>query len=70
MQKEIELAKPIRWLTCCCCGSETRGRQHYNRDTGYGLCVNCITLCSRNMMTKDMEDCYGVRGVHYDVQES
>jgi hypothetical protein len=62
-----EQTKQIRWLTCCCCGSETRGRQWWNRDTGYGLCPACIPLCSRCATPEDMGSLYGVRGVHYDI---
>lgn len=27
--------KPIRQLSCACCGAYVRGRQWHNRDTGY-----------------------------------
>lgn len=60
---------PIRTLTCCCCGEATKGRQHWNRDLGYGLCVACIPLCERNETSGSFESCYGVRGVHFDVKE-
>lgn len=62
--------EPIRRLTCCCCGESTMGRQWWNRDTGYGLCVKCIPLVSRpiNLEGTTMERLYGVRGFHYDVE--
>lgn len=59
--------QPIRFLTCCCCGGSAIGRQWWNRDTGYGLCVNCIPLCSRGETPEDFTRLYGVRGVHFDV---
>lgn len=65
----VESDKPVKNLTCCCCGAHTRGRQWHNRDTGFGLCVNCIDFCHRNTTDADFERSYGVRGVHYDVKE-
>lgn len=61
--------KDIQHLICCCCGAETRGRQWHNRDTGYGLCDRCIDLCRRKMTAADMQSCYGIRGVHYDLPD-
>jgi len=57
-----------RRLTCCCCGESTRGRQWWNRDTGFGLCIHCIDLCKRGMTEQEFDRCYGVRGVHFDVK--
>ena len=62
--------KPVRTLTCCCCGGETRGRQWWNRDTGYGLCVDCIDFCHRGVNDATFADYYGERGVHFDVVEA
>ncbi|MEJ7804384.1 MAG: hypothetical protein WKG03_00465 [Telluria sp.] len=59
---------PVVHLTCCCCGAATRGRQWHNRDTGYGLGVECIEFCSRNTSPEDFERCYGRRGEHFDVE--
>ena len=61
--------RPVRGLTCCCCGASTRGRQWHNRDWGYGLCVKCIDYCARNITPDQHRSNYGVRGVHFDVQE-
>lgn len=46
------------------------GRQWWNRDTGYGLCVDCITFVGRGQSDEDTERQYGVRGVHYDVEST
>jgi len=59
--------KPVRALTCACCGEPTKGRQWPNRDAGYGLCVPCIPFVSRGVSADDMRDSYGDRGTHYDV---
>jgi hypothetical protein len=63
--------KRPRRLICACCGSETIGRQWWNRDTGYGLCTDCIDFVanSKGMMPEEMERSYGKRGVHYDVPQ-
>lgn len=65
------LREPIRRLYCSCCGGVTRGRQWHNRDTGHGLCVDCIPLVSRPKFStpEDVQRNYGVRGVHYDLPE-
>lgn len=60
---------PVRRLTCCCCGAATRGRQWWNRDTGFGLCTDCIDFCARNTTPEDFQQSYGDRGVHFDVKE-
>lgn len=63
----IVLQKP-RTLICCCCGSETQGRQWYNRDIGYGLCADCVPRCSRGETPASMKEMYGIRGMHYDLK--
>ena len=57
----------IRPLTCCCCTGETRGRQWYNRDTGYGLCDKCADWIERNENLLTMHQNYGIPGIHYRV---
>jgi hypothetical protein len=59
---------PVRTLTCCCCGGTARGRQWHNRDTGYGLCPNCIDRCEADVPVGHTTRSYGVRGIHYDVE--
>ena len=57
----------IRRLRCCCC-DERAGTwaQHWNRDTGYGICPSCVTR-QRKRGTDDAEilRLYGVAGVNY-----
>lgn len=60
----------IRSLSCCCCGNTTRGRQWWNRDTGFGLCDNCITFVGdADVPVGETTQSYGVRGFHYDVSK-
>jgi hypothetical protein len=73
-EREAELLPPLtlapaRCLLCSCCGAVTRGRQWHNRDTGYGLCVDCVDFCHRNTSDVDFQRSYGDRGTHYDVAD-
>ena len=61
--------RPIKTLECCCCGQETRGRQWWNRDTGYGLCAKCAVHAKKGYDAEEMESCYGKEGIHYNVEE-
>jgi hypothetical protein len=58
------LEKPHR-LLCPCCGQVTRGRQWWNQDAGTGLCEACIAFVTPT--TDDMQQSYGIRGIHYDL---
>ncbi|STQ90031.1 hypothetical protein [Iodobacter fluviatilis] len=69
-QKEatsIKTDKP-RTLTCCCCGNSTRGRQWWGRDNGFGLCTDCISFCEADVGQGEKTESYGIRGVHFDLQ--
>jgi hypothetical protein len=58
--------QPVRWLTCNCCGAHTRGRQWFNRDTGYGMCVACIAFVRKQGMSEaEIHDLYGAEGIHW-----
>jgi len=62
--------KPIRRLTCCCCGESTRGRQWWNRDNGFGVCNNCVTRqLERGETAENIESYYGIKGTHYTIQD-
>jgi hypothetical protein len=76
MDQTKESLKPIRVLECCCCGESTRGRQWWNRDTGYGICGACIKWfrTSRKPDRDDpreseeqIRDYYGIEGIHFNV---
>lgn len=58
---------PIRRLTCCVCGSDAgRWHQHWNRDTGYGVCRKCVAwVRGRGEEPEEIEDLYGIEGVNY-----
>lgn len=62
MEKQIRLTAK----TCCVCGDGTKGAQHWNRDTGYGICPKCIAwLRSKGTSEAELLDLYGVEGVNY-----
>ena len=55
-----------RNLICCCCGAQAgRWQQHWNRDTGYGLCAKCAAWIPRRWPETDMEQTFGKVGVNY-----
>lgn len=54
---------PVRNLVCCCCGDRCRGRQWWNRDTGFGVCVRC-------WQQNPDERLYGKPGVHHSIDEA
>lgn len=59
----------IRNLKCACCGGYTRGRQWFNQDTGYGLCVKCADWIATRETQEMMDATYGKRGESYDIKE-
>jgi hypothetical protein len=69
-QVAVILREPVRTLTCCCCGETTKGRQWWNRDTGFGICAACITRLAGRETPEDTVSLYGIRGVHYAVEET
>jgi hypothetical protein len=57
-------------LTCCCCG-ESAGNfaQHWNRDTGYGICAKCIAwIRSRGESESEIKSLYGIEGVNFEAR--
>ena len=57
---------PVLTLECNCCAAATRGRQWWNRDTGYGMCMSCIEwVRSRGMKEEESQNLYGIEGVHW-----
>jgi hypothetical protein len=56
-------------LDCCCCGGYVKGRQWWNRDTGYGICPSCAEWISKRETPETMRNNYGVEGVHYNLKE-
>lgn len=55
-------------LECCCCGGDAGDfKQWWNRDTGYGICVGCVTEQLELYGPEMVRDYYGEAGVHYEA---
>jgi len=59
----------VRRLECAVCGGDAgRYEQHWNRDTGYGLCRGCAEwLIARGTPPEEMADLYGRPGENYEA---
>ncbi len=57
----------IRYMSCCVCGGDAgRWHQHWNRDTGYGICAPCVTYCkSLGDTDAEIADLYGIEGENW-----
>ena len=67
---EIKIDKPMTAKVCCVCGGATKGVQHWNRDTGYGICPKCIAwLRSRKTTESEILDLYGKEGINFPKGE-
>lgn len=56
-------------LTCCCCGRYTKGKQWWNRDKGFGLCLKCWNWISQTNTIEYMKSTYGITGIHCAIRE-
>ena len=59
----------LRRLTCCVCGSQCRGRQWHDRDTGYGICLSCAAEQVDIFGYAEARRLYGRRGVHWGAYD-
>jgi len=64
-----ERKKPIKWLSCTCCGEQFQGRQWWNQDCGYGLGDCCLEYCGVDPNGGEVE-CYGMPGIHFLIPET
>lgn len=56
----------MKRLTCGCCGEAALGKQHWNQDTGFGLCARCVPVIANNPRAGEEElRGYGTAGVNY-----
>jgi hypothetical protein len=58
---------PKRYLTCAVCGTDAgRWHQHWNRDTGYGVCAECVTWTRKRGVSEwEIENLYGKEGINW-----
>jgi hypothetical protein len=64
-----ERRKPIKWLSCTCCGEGLQGRDWWNQEPGYGLCDSCVKLCCGQIEPGQESETYGVAGVHFLIPQ-
>ena len=69
---EVQPPQPFHRLTCCVCsGDAGRWQQHWNRDTGYGVCLSCIKWQrGRRMSETEIADLYGAEGINWGKTET
>lgn len=67
--------KPVRRLACACCG-EAAGHweQHYNQDTGHGICADCVAMIRERFVSSEgkrgesdaeIVRIYGLEGINW-----
>lgn len=61
--------KPIKDLTCTCCGEYFQGRDWWNQEPGYGLCDSCVPMCCGPIELGQETSTYGVAGIHFLVPQ-
>lgn len=61
----------VRGMTCFFCGDHAgRWEQHWNRDTGYGICKPCVLWQkSRGMTDAEVLNLYGQEGINWGYNE-
>lgn len=62
----------LHHLTCCVCGEAAgRWKQHWNRDNGWGVCVDCVQDArNRGEPETEIADLYGEEGVNWGAPSS
>ena len=71
-QHSVIGSKPVENLTCCvCAGDAGKWKQHWNRDTGYGVCNDCVTMLRFSGYTEEtITDYYGTEGINWGKSPS
>lgn len=60
-----------RHMACCVCGDFAGcWQQHWNRDTGFGICVSCVQWVRKRGETEtEIADLYGKEGVNWGASD-
>lgn len=54
----------MAYLRCGCCGERAEGgKQHWNQDTGFGLCAKCVHYIAKK--NPEELNSYGTPGVNF-----
>lgn len=64
-----ERKKPIKYLSCTCCGDGLQGRDWWNQEPGYGLCDKCVEFCGAPTKLGEYSQTYGVAGIHFLISQ-
>lgn len=51
--------------TCCCCGSSAFGKQWWNRDTGFSVCIRCVERFPNDHTRESV----GEPGIHWGTDD-
>ena len=64
---KLKSGQQCRRLYCCVCGGYAGSwQQHWNRDTGYGVCVSCVAwVRGRGMPEAEIISLYGDQNVNW-----
>lgn len=56
-----------RHMSCCVCGNDAgQWQQHWNRDTGFGVCTYCVTwLRGSGESEAEILSNYGKEGINW-----
>ena len=59
----------VRRLRCCRCGEDAgTWQQHWNRDTGWGVCAACVVReRAYGAGDAEIDRLYGVAGINYEA---
>ena len=55
--------------SCCICGRNAYGKQWWNRDKGFGLCIDCAEKWIGKTDRQEFERSYGRAGVHWGAED-
>ena len=64
-----ERKKPVKWMSCTCCGDSMQGRNWWNQEPGYGLCNDCVPRCCGNIKPGQESQTHGVAGIHFLIPQ-
>lgn len=55
-------------MNFCHCGADAgKFQQHWNRDTGWGVCKSCVNIAKRSSTPEEIKSMYGTAGVNYEA---
>ena len=57
----------MKRLRCSVCGAAAYGKQWWNRDKGYGICMKCVELVLEKEGKEALVRGYGHAGIHYST---